>query len=146
MNRPIHGILFDLGNTLADREEAFLRWARWFAATHLEIADDGALAEAIAALALFDGNGATPKDEFFRAVKTRYPTMIGALENHVTTFGRRNPDILNGSRRRRIAIGSGTTAADVNRLLKQYGEAKKLMQMMSGGGKGAGGLRRLLGF
>lgn len=86
MNRPIHGILFDLDNTLADREEAFLRWARWFAATHLEIADDGALAEAIAALALFDGNGATPKDEFFRAVKTRYPTMIGALENHVTTF------------------------------------------------------------
>ncbi|MFN8637901.1 MAG: signal recognition particle protein [Dehalococcoidia bacterium] len=69
-----------------------------------------------------------------------------AIIQSMTVQERRNPDILNGSRRRRIAIGSGTTAADVNRLLKQYGEAKKLMQMMSGGGKAAGGLRRLLGF
>lgn len=69
-----------------------------------------------------------------------------AIIQSMTIQERRNPDILNGSRRRRIAHGSGTTAADVNRLLKQYGEAKKLMQMMSGGGKGAGGLRRMLGF
>ncbi len=69
-----------------------------------------------------------------------------AIIQSMTLAERRNPDVLNGSRRRRIALGSGTTAADVNRLLNQYREAKKLMQMMSGGGKGAGGLRRMLGF
>lgn len=68
-----------------------------------------------------------------------------AIIQSMTVAERRNPDLLNGSRRRRIALGSGTTPADVNRLLNQYREAKKLMQMMSGA-KGAGGLRRLLGF
>jgi signal recognition particle subunit SRP54 len=68
-----------------------------------------------------------------------------AIIQSMTVVERRNPDVLNGSRRRRIALGSGTTPADVNRLLNQYREAKKLMQMMAGA-KGAGGLRRLLGF
>jgi signal recognition particle subunit SRP54 len=67
-----------------------------------------------------------------------------AIIQSMTIEERRNPDLLNGSRRRRIAGGSGTTPADVNRLLNQYREAKKLMQAMAGG-KG-GGLRRMLGF
>jgi signal recognition particle subunit SRP54 len=41
--------------------------------------------------------------------------------------------MINGSRRRRIATGSGTTPADVNQLLKQWKEAKKLMQAMASG-------------
>ena len=51
----------------------------------------------------------------------------------MTPQERRNPDIINGSRRRRIAAGSGTTPQDVNQLLKQWKEAKKLMQMMASG-------------
>ena len=61
----------------------------------------------------------------------------------MTPEERHNPDLLNGSRRRRIAAGSGTTPADVNRLLNQYKETKKLMQAMIGG-KGAAGLDRML--
>ena len=68
-----------------------------------------------------------------------------AIINSMTVQERRNPDVLNGSRRKRIANGSGTTVAEVNRLLNQYREAKKLMQVMTTG-KGGGGLRRMLGF
>jgi signal recognition particle subunit SRP54 len=63
----------------------------------------------------------------------------------MTPEERHNPDVLNGSRRRRIARGSGTTPADVNRLLNQFKDAKKLMQAMTTG-KGGGGLMRMLGF
>ena len=62
----------------------------------------------------------------------------------MTPEERRNPDVLNGSRRRRIAKGSGSTPADVNRLLNQFKDAKKLMQAMTTG-KGAGGVMRMLG-
>jgi signal recognition particle subunit SRP54 len=64
----------------------------------------------------------------------------------MTVEERRHPDLLNGSRRRRIAAGSGTTPADVNRLLNQFKQAKQLMQAMTGGGKGGSGLRKMLGF
>ncbi len=53
---------------------------------------------------------------------------VEAIINSMTLEERRNPAILNGSRRRRIAQGSGTTVTDVNRLIKQYLEMKKMMQ------------------
>jgi signal recognition particle subunit SRP54 len=56
-----------------------------------------------------------------------------AIVFSMTLMERRNPDIINGSRRRRIAAGSGTTPADVNQLLKQWKEAKKMMQSMASG-------------
>lgn len=56
-----------------------------------------------------------------------------AIVFSMTPAERRNPDIINGSRRRRIAAGSGTTPADVNQLLKQWKEAKKMMQAMASG-------------
>ncbi len=59
-----------------------------------------------------------------------------AIVFSMTPHERRNPDLINGSRRRRIAAGSGTTPQDVNQLLKQWKEAKKMMQMMASG-KGA---------
>ena len=62
----------------------------------------------------------------------------------MTPRERRRPEIIDGSRRRRIAAGSGMQPADVNRLLNQYREAKKLMQAVTGG-KGSGGIGRLLG-
>jgi signal recognition particle subunit SRP54 len=46
----------------------------------------------------------------------------------MTIQEKRNPKILNGSRRRRIALGSGTKVQDVNRLLNQFGQMKKMMK------------------
>ena len=53
----------------------------------------------------------------------------------MTRMERRNPDILNGSRKRRIAAGSGTTVQEVNLLLKQFDTARDMMKKMMGGGK-----------
>jgi signal recognition particle subunit SRP54 len=55
----------------------------------------------------------------------------------MTPLERRTPEVLNGSRKRRIARGSGTEVQEINRLLKQFREAQKLFKAMSrGGGKG----------
>jgi len=53
----------------------------------------------------------------------------------MTRMERRNPDILNASRKRRIAAGSGTTVQEVNLLLKQFEQARTMMKNMMGGGK-----------
>ena len=53
----------------------------------------------------------------------------------MTRMERRNPDILNASRKRRIAAGSGATVQDVNLLLKQFDQARQMMKQMMGGGK-----------
>ena len=61
---------------------------------------------------------------------------IEAMINSMTLDERQNPDIINGSRRKRIANGSGRTVQDVNALLKQFTDMRKMMKMMqSGGGK-----------
>ncbi len=57
-----------------------------------------------------------------------------AIINSMTRVERRNVDLINASRRRRIANGSGTTVQDVNRLLKSYGEARRMMRQVVGGG------------
>jgi signal recognition particle subunit SRP54 len=59
---------------------------------------------------------------------------IEAIIMSMTPDERENPQIINGSRRRRIADGSGSNVAIVNRLLKQFEETRKIMKMMSGGG------------
>jgi signal recognition particle subunit SRP54 len=56
---------------------------------------------------------------------------VEAIINSMTFAERHNPAILNGSRRLRIARGSGTTVTDVNRLMKQFMEMKKMMQRVS---------------
>ncbi|HEY3167910.1 MAG TPA: signal recognition particle protein, partial [Candidatus Binatia bacterium] len=56
---------------------------------------------------------------------------VEAIINSMTLDERRNPAVLNGSRRRRIAQGSGTTVTDVNRLMKQFLEMKKMMQRVN---------------
>ena len=60
---------------------------------------------------------------------------VEAIIYSMTPAERENPDIINGTRRMRIAKGSGTTVQDVNRLLKQFEESKKMMKMLSGGSK-----------
>ena len=59
---------------------------------------------------------------------------IEAIIYSMTKQERENPSLINGSRRRRIAKGSGTTINDVNRLMKQFMEMSKVMKMMQGGG------------
>jgi signal recognition particle subunit SRP54 len=69
--------------------------------------------------------------------------MTEAIINSMTTRERRNPDILNASRRRRIAAGSGTQVQDVNRLMKQFREAQKMFKTLKK--SGTRGLPRLFG-
>ena len=57
---------------------------------------------------------------------------VEAIINSMTISERESPKILNGSRRKRIARGSGTSIQDVNKLLKQFGEMKKMMSKFSG--------------
>ena len=64
---------------------------------------------------------------------------IEAIIKSMTPHERSNPDVLNGSRKKRLASGSGTTIQEVNRLIKQFSETKKVMRMMTtGGGKNLG--------
>ena len=56
---------------------------------------------------------------------------IEAIINSMTKKERRFPDIINGSRKRRIAMGSGTDIQAINRLLKQFGQMQKMMKKMS---------------
>lgn len=69
--------------------------------------------------------------------------MTEAIISSMTLQERYRPEILNASRRRRIARGSGTEVRDVNRLVKQFREAKKMFKIL--GKSGGRGLPRLFG-
>ncbi len=79
--------------------------------------------------------GAVASDQGDRQVRQQV-----AIINSMTHRERRKPDVIDGSRRRRIAAGSGVQVQDVNRLLKQFAEMQKMMKSMKGGK-----LRRMLG-
>ncbi|MCL2421332.1 MAG: signal recognition particle protein, partial [Defluviitaleaceae bacterium] len=72
---------------------------------------------------------------------------VEAIIHSMTPEERRNPSVLNGSRKKRIAAGSGRTIQEVNRLLKQFGEMQKMMKQFTGaaGGFGKKGKKGLLG-
>ncbi|MGM0572401.1 MAG: signal recognition particle protein, partial [Bacteroidota bacterium] len=61
---------------------------------------------------------------------------IEAIIHSMTPAERENPSIINGSRRKRIANGAGTNIQEVNQLIKQFDDTRKMMRMMSSGGKG----------
>ena len=65
-------------------------------------------------------------DESFKPIESIIYSM--------TLKERKNPDILNGSRKKRIAMGSGTTVQEVNQLIKQFNQMKKMMKMMKKSG------------
>ncbi len=67
---------------------------------------------------------------------------IEAIINSMTPHERSHPDVLNQSRRLRIAKGSGTNIQEVNRLIKQFDQMRKMMKMVSGGGMG--GMRGMM--
>ncbi len=60
---------------------------------------------------------------------------IEAMIQSMTRDERRRPQIINGTRRRRIALGSGCTVQDVNKLLKQYEQMQRMMKTLSKGGR-----------
>jgi len=59
-------------------------------------------------------------------------SRVEAIICSMTARERRNPDLLNGSRRKRIAMGSGTQVSDVNRLVKQFDQARQMMKQLGG--------------
>ena len=77
------------------------------------------------------------------AMDERRIKKVEAIILSMTPQERRHPDMLNGSRRRRICRGSGTTPQEVNQLLNQFKQTQKLMQQMASG-KGMRGLGGLL--
>ena len=64
---------------------------------------------------------------------------IEAIINSMTPQERRNPRVLNGNRKRRVARGSGTSVQEVNDLLTQFRQMQRLMKQMGSGGRGMGG-------
>ena len=92
-------------------------------------------------LAMLPGAGSMLRDV---EVDDRDVTRIEAIIHSMTPDERRNPKLINGSRKRRIAWGSGTRPQDVNNLLKQFTDAQKMMKMVMGG-KTIPGLSGLMG-
>ncbi|KAB5910037.1 signal recognition particle protein, partial [Bifidobacterium adolescentis] len=68
-----------------------------------------------------------------------------AMVYSMTPAERENPDLLNPSRRRRIAAGSGNSVVEVNRMIKQFKESRKMMQQMSKGDMNIPGMDQMFG-
>ena len=79
------------------------------------------------------GVGQIPDHVKAQVTGKEVPRMV-AIINSMTAKERRNPTLLNGSRRKRIAAGAGMTPADVNKLMKQYQQMEKMMGKMGRGG------------
>ncbi|GBE14516.1 signal recognition particle protein [bacterium BMS3Abin14] len=73
------------------------------------------------------------KKSFTGEMDEKELVRISAIIDSMTLRERRNPRIIKASRKKRISAGSGTTIVEVNRLLKRFGEAKKMMKMMGKG-------------
>jgi signal recognition particle subunit SRP54 len=72
------------------------------------------------------------KDMAGQGIPEKEMKRVAAIIDSMTVRERRDHTLLNGNRKKRIAKGSGTTVQDVNRLLKQYLEARKMMKALSG--------------
>jgi signal recognition particle subunit SRP54 len=90
----------------------------------------GPLGQVLGMIPGFGGMAKDAQEAVDRGELRRTEAIIRAM----TPRERRDPSVLNASRRRRIAAGSATTLTDVNRLVKQFGEMQKLMKQLSGGG------------
>jgi signal recognition particle subunit SRP54 len=92
-------------------------------------------------LAMLPGSGSLLREV---EIDDRDLKRVEAIIQSMTPEERRAPKIIGGSRKRRIATGSGTSAQDVNRVLKQFAETQKMMKTMAGG-KGIPSLDALTG-
>jgi signal recognition particle subunit SRP54 len=86
--------------------------------------------------------GAGQNRELLSQVSDKDLDRAAAIINSMTKEERRNPKILNGSRRARIAAGSGVTVGEVNQLIVRFLEGQKMMRQMMGSMPGMGGMRR----
>jgi signal recognition particle subunit SRP54 len=86
--------------------------------------------------------GAAQNREALSQIDDKDLDRAAAIVNSMTREERRNPKILNGSRRARIAAGSGVTVGEVNQLIVRFLEGQKMMRQMMGGIPGMGGMRR----
>jgi signal recognition particle subunit SRP54 len=86
--------------------------------------------------------GAAQNREALSQVSDKDLDRAAAIVNSMTREERRNPKIINGSRRARIAGGSGVTVGEVNQLIVRFLEGQKMMRQMMGNMPGMGGMRR----
>ncbi len=86
----------------------------------------GAMMEHLPAKLAGKAPGAADSDKMMR--------RLGGIIDSMTPDERRHPDLIKASRKRRIAAGSGTTVPEVNRLLKQFAESRKMMKRLKGSG------------
>ena len=93
-----------------------------------------------ALLSMMPGMGGNQMKQLEDAVDEKKMTRIEAIILSMTVKERQNRDVLNPSRKRRIANGAGVDISEVNRLVKQFEQSRKMMKQMSGmmGGKGKG--------
>ena len=93
-----------------------------------------------ALLSMMPGMGGNQMKQLEDAVDEKKMARIEAIILSMTVKERQNPDVLNPSRKRRIANGAGVDISEENRLVKQYEQSRKMMKQMSGmmGGKGKG--------
>jgi signal recognition particle subunit SRP54 len=95
-----------------------------FAGQLRQLRSMGPLGQVLDMIPFFKGKAAPTELEGEERDLRKFEAMIGSM----TPEERREPSVINGSRRLRIARGSGTTVSDVNRLLKQYAQLKKMMK------------------
>jgi len=87
-----------------------------------------------------------PKELKNAEIDDREIARVEAIIRSMTPAERRDPSLMNGSRRLRVANGSGMTTNDVNQLLKQFKEMQKMMRFLGKGGKGGKGRPRVPSF
>jgi signal recognition particle subunit SRP54 len=85
-----------------------------------------------------------PKELKKAEIDDREIARVEAIIRSMTPQERREPSLINGSRRLRIAKGSGSTTTEVNQLLKQFKEVQKMMKMFGKGPKGLRGTRDMM--
>jgi signal recognition particle subunit SRP54 len=99
-----------------------------------------------ALLSMMPGMGGAQMKQLEDAVDEKKMARIEAIILSMTVKERQNPEILNPSRKRRIAKGAGVDISEVNRLIKQFEQSKKMMKQMSGmTGKGKFGKKGMFG-
>ncbi len=137
--------LIEKVETIADRQEAqtVARRMRRNELTLEDLADQlekvGRMGSLREILGMLPGAASLQNVDLDEGSLVRTRAMIGSM----TGNERRRPDVINGSRRLRIARGSGTSVPEVNTLLKQFRQMKKMMKSMSRG-RGGGALGRAL--
>jgi len=94
---------------------------------------------------MLPGGGAKPDEEQLDKGEQEFRSMEAIIQS-MTIEERRNPQLLNASRRKRIAAGAGVTVTRVNSLIKRYEETRKLMKQFSGGKPGKKARRMFQGF